>query len=444
MHLTKRGTIRLWTLCSAAAAALTARNIQLMNQKNLMERTVIYSYSRAMEELAQSCENLSNTLEKELYAGSDVMHQHLASQIYREASSAKAALEQLPVEALSLENTYKFLSQAGNYSLSITQKLSQGESLTSDEYNNISSLHDFSKGLSEDMWSLENALSSGEIELMNDQKDFQESPPDVTRGFADFEGGFDKYPSLIYDGPFSDNILEKTPEMTTSSEEVTKQKALQRASMALNINSTELSNVSEVFGNMPGWRFSDDRNSIACEVTKNGGYISYFLKSRIVEKAGISNKTALKNAKDFLDYLGILSMRTTYYEVQGNVMTVNFAFEDIDKCVYTDLVKVSVAMDNGEIMGYDARGFLVNHKERNYPEKLYPESRAEENISPKLKVISHQLAVIPSDNLEEKFCYEFKCKAENGRNVLVYINAENGEEEEILMLIESENGTLTV
>lgn len=444
MHLTKRGTIRLWTICSAAATVLIVRNFQLMNQKRNMERIVTNSYSRAVEELAQSCEELSNTLEKELYAGSETMHRHLASQIYREASSAKAALEQLPIEALSLENTYKFLSQTGNYSLSITQKLSQGESLTLEEYENISSLYDFSKDLSDDIWALENSLSSGEIELVNDENVLQQAPPDITSGFADFEGGFEKYPSLIYDGPFSDNILEKTPEMTSSSEEVTKQKALQRASMALNINSTELSNVSEVSGSMPGWRFSDDRNSIACEVTRNGGYISYFLKSRIVEKTTLSKDDGLKSAENFLDYLGVLSMRTTYYEIQGNVMTVNFAYEDVDKCVYTDLVKVSVAMDNGEIMGYDSRGFLVNHKERTYPEKLYPESRAEENISPKLKVVAHQLAVIPTDNLEEKLCYEFKCKSKNGRNVLVYINAENGDEEDILMLIESDSGTLTV
>ena len=39
---------------------------------------------------------------------------------------------------------------------------------------------------------------------------------------------------------------------------------------------------------------------------------------------------------------------------------------------------------------------------------------------------------------------EFRCRAENGRNVLVYINAQTAEEEQILILVESKSGTLTV
>ena len=44
----------------------------------------------------------------------------------------------------------------------------------------------------------------------------------------------------------------------------------------------------------------------------------------------------------------------------------------------------------------------------------------------------------------EAYCYEFKCKSEDGKNVLVYFNAITGKEEQILILIEDENGTLTM
>ncbi|MBQ2582048.1 MAG: germination protein YpeB, partial [Ruminococcus sp.] len=110
----------------------------------------------------------------------------------------------------------------------------------------------------------------------------------------------------------------------------------------------------------------------------------------------------------------------------------------------TDLVKVSVAMDNGEIVGYDARGFLVNHTKRSYPKKLFSNLRAQEKVSAQLEITGEQLCVIPTDSLGEKLCYEFKCKAKNGRNVLVYINAETGEEQQILLLVETATGMLTV
>lgn len=58
------------------------------------------------------------------------MHQSLAVKLYREASSAKAALSQLPIEELQLENTYKFLSQVGNYSMAVSERLVNGEEIT--------------------------------------------------------------------------------------------------------------------------------------------------------------------------------------------------------------------------------------------------------------------------------------------------------------------------
>lgn len=123
------------------------------------------------------------------------------------------------------------------------------------------------------MWELENSISSGEISLSNVASQTRtagenEKAPTVTEGFEDFEEGFDSYPTLIYDGPFSDHILEKNPKMTSGAEEVTQEKALERCTLALGINSTEFTQVNEEAGKMPSWVFSDDKGSVTCGVTK--------------------------------------------------------------------------------------------------------------------------------------------------------------------------------
>ncbi len=41
-------------------------------------------------------------------------------------------------------------------------------------------------------------------------------------------------------------------------------------------------------------------------------------------------------------------------------------------------------------------------------------------------------------------CYEFLCRGQNDEQVLVYINSETGMEEQILILIETDNGTLAI
>lgn len=449
MSVTRRGLIRICSFAVAAVAALGVRNVQLMNQNNTSARALEYSYLRAVEDLSTAADNISNTLQKELYAGTADMHENLAAKLWRESSAAKAALSQLPVEELQLENTYKFLSQVGNYALSIAEKASEGEEISLEEYEKLRTLHDFSKRLNDDMWELENSISSGELSLSSVASKTVSAgtdaeTPNVTEGFEDFEEGFDSYPTLIYDGPFSDHILEKTPKMTADAEEVTQQKALERCTLALNINSTEFTQISEEAGKMPSWVFSDDNGSVTCGVTKNGGYISYFLKSRQVTDSSLSQKEGLDAADKFLEDIGINSMTQTYYEDYNGILTVNYAYDDNGICCYTDLIKVSVAMDNGEILGYDARGFLVNHEKRSYNDDRISVLDAQEKVSPMLEVLSRQLAVIPSDSTEELLCYEFRCQAEDGSHVLVYVNAYTGKEEQILILFESESGTLTM
>lgn len=447
MYISKRNIVRIISFAIAGVGALSVRNIQLMTENKINNRALEYTYMRAVEELSTAADNINNTLEKQIYAGTPELQQQLSSKLWRESSTAKAALAQLPIQELQLENTYKFLSQVGNYALSLAEKSSHDKQISDEEYKKLKSLHDFADRLCDDMWELESSINSGEISLMtvaSSMKAPDEDAPNVTEGFTDFEEGFDAYPTLIYDGPFSDHILEKNPKMTANSKEITEQKALERATMATGINSTDFTQVSEEAGKMPSWVFSDNKGTISCAVTKNGGYLSYFIKNRLVNNESISMDQGLSAAKKFLADLGINSMKTTYYEDYNGILTVNFAYNDNDICVYPDLIKVSVALDNGEILGYDARGFIVNHEDRTYSNDRISPLDAEKKVSPMLTIESRQLALIPSEGTEERFCYEFKCRNQEGGHVLVYVNAVTGEEEQILILFESENGTLTM
>ena len=444
MKCSRRCLIRLFSFGIFALVVLIARNFILMGEADRSRLALSNTYASAVEHLADSCRNISQTLEKELYAGSPETHRDLSVKLYQQSGAAKAALAQLPSDSFGLDNTYKFLSQVGNYSLAVAKKLEKEERLSDKDYENISKLYDFSKKLSEDMWELESSLSAGEIDISAAEAGQTQKTPWVVNGFSDFEESFDSYPSLIYDGPFSDNIMEKEPKMTSGAAAVTKKQALERCCIALNSSANDFTEVSETGGKMPGWRFSNADRTVSCEVTKNGGYLAYFLKSREVGDEKLSRERALKYADDFLDYLGITSMKKTYHDIQGGVMTVNYAYNDLGTCVYTDLVKVSVAMDSGEIVGCDTRGFLVNHTKRGQPKKLFSRLRAEKSVSPHLNVVSSQLAVIPTDSLGEKLCYEFRCTSGSGRDVLVYINAETGKEEQILLLVQTPTGTLTV
>ena len=124
-------------------------------------------------------------------------------------------------------------------------------------------------------------------------------------------------------------------------------------------------------------------------------------------------------------------------EMDDNVYT------EGDITYYPDLIKVTVALDSGKIIGIDARGYLTNHHKRENLVIELTQEQAMQSISPNLSVMSSKLCVIPSSGKNEFFCYEFHCVDKNGQEYLIYIDTQTGQEDNILLLLYSDNGALT-
>ena len=57
----------------------------------------------------------------------------MASELSRETLAAKSSLSVLPLENTNLENTYKFLSQVGDFTETLNRKVASGESISDEE-----------------------------------------------------------------------------------------------------------------------------------------------------------------------------------------------------------------------------------------------------------------------------------------------------------------------
>lgn len=444
--MTKRCFVRIVSFLIASVLVLGALAIQNTNRASDTRLMLQNNYMRAIEDLSLSLDNIKTTLNKGLYSNSPAMMNRLSGKLWSEAANAKAALSQLPVEELNLEQTYKFLSQVGNYSQSLSRSFGEGKELTDKEKQNLDTLYGYAEDLSNRMWQVEKKIEDGNITLSDIAGASNNSESvNVTEGFTDFEEGFSNYPTLIYDGPFSDHILEKTPLMTEGQQEITLEKALKKAQLAS--GAEDLRQSGEEGGKMPSFVFENDTATVS--VTKQGGYFSYMLKYRQIGNSVLGASEAVDYAEEYLEKLGIHDYEDTYYEINGGVCICNFAGEqdnadDEDVVLYTDLIKVGVALDNGEIMSFDCRGYLTNHTERNLGTPKITEEEARGKLSKALNVFETNLCVIPSEGLNERYCYEFYCSDKEGRQLLIYLNADTAEEEQILLLQISGNGRLTV
>lgn len=187
---------------------------------------------------------------------------------------------------------------------------------------------------------------------------------------------------------------------------------------------------------------SDNNNPMSISISKTGGHIVFMNYNREITEEKISQEEANSIGKEFLNSRGLSNMKETYYLKQGNAVTINYAYEQDGVVIYPDLIKVKIALDNGEILGMETTGYLNNHTERILPTVKISEVEAKQKLNKNLEITSSGLAIIPTEWKSEIYCYEFKGKL-NDTDFLVYINAETGVEENILVIINTPNGTLT-
>ncbi len=135
-------------------------------------------------------------------------------------------------------------------------------------------------------------------------------------------------------------------------------------------------------------------------------------------------------------------MKPTYYLKQGGAVTINYAYLQDNVTIYPDLIKVKIALDNGEVLGMETTGYLNNHTQRTIETPSISLEKAKALLNKKLSITSEDLAIIPTEWNTEIFCYEFKGRVDD-TDFLVYVNAQTGKEENILVIIDTPDGILT-
>ena len=408
------------------------------------------SYNMAFYELVDYVQNVETYLAKSLISSTPEHGAETLTNLWREANLAQSYLARLPIESQELQNTEKFLNQVSDYSYSLSRKNIYDEALTQEDLDNLTELHGYSVDLENMLNQLSEDLNQGRFKWDELTKKgtvaFAQQVDNISKeSFSNLEENFHEYSGLIYDGAFSEHLTSSEPKGLTGeeiSEEDAKQKAIdfigedkckEVTNMGLSENAT-----------IPVYDFSItnyDDNTINISVSKKGGHIVNMNTNRDVSVEIISQEEANKKGKEFLSSKGFENMKETYYLKQEGIVTINYAATQDNVTLYSDLIKVKVALDNGEILGVETTGYLNNHTIRNFTKPKITVDEAKSKLNKNLQLESEGLAMIPTEWKTEIFCYEFKGKVDD-REFLVYINVENGREEDILIITDTPNGTL--
>lgn len=409
------------------------------------------NYTEAFSNLVNYVNNVENYLAKAMIAKDNAHAAETLTQIWRDSGLAMVYLTRIPLQSEGLSQTEKFLNQVSDYSYSLSRKNIEGKGLVEDDFNNLKELHGYCVNLESTLNQLSEELYNGTINwnsLNNETNINLAQAVDNMDVFTNIDDNFNEYQGLIYDGAYSDHI-NKQEKVGLIGEEIDEKEAKEKIKEFIgkenveNITSNGFLENAEISAYDFNIKMKDRKETYSVMISKKGGHIIESSLDREVVEEKISQTEANEIGKAYLADKGFESMKETYFIKQGNIVTINYAYNDNGVIVYPDLIKVRVALDNGEILGIETTGYLNSHYNREYIKPQIDIQEAKSKLNENLEIKSENMAIIPTEWKTEILCYEFKGSVE-GKDFLVYINCQTGKEEDILVILDTPGGTLTI
>ena len=425
--------------------------------KNYKEYQIVKKnkYNMAFFEAVDYIENVESYLAKSLITKEAASSSENLIQVWRETNLAGSFLSQIPISTEGLSKTQKFLNQVSEYSYSLFRKNIKGENLTDKELDKLNELHDYSMEIKNTLNQLSEDINSKKLNWddldFNVSTMFAKETGNISKdGFDTIEHNFEQYDGLIYDGAYSEHIINDAQKGLTGDDidEERAQKIAEEFIENKNIYKILPNGLSEN-GNIECYSFNiilkdEEKSSLEIAISKKGGHVVFTNYNRNIGKEVISDEEAYSFAKNFLDSKNYNNIEKTYYTKQAGIMTINYASIQDEVIIYPDLIKVKVALDNGDILGIETTGYLNNNEKRDLNKNnIISAEKAKENINKNINLEGDRLAVIPTEFKTEIFCWEFKGKV-NDRDFLIYVNVNTGKIEDILVITDTGNGELVM
>ena len=427
-------------------------------ERRQLEVTLNNNYYRTFYELTENVQYLTVLLSKILVAEAPSQDRLIFMEIWQRAKAAQINLTQLPLPDVMMVRTSKYLTQVGDYAYSFFKSGTPAVK-TKKEWETLNRLYKKADSLNTELADLEKQLSQGKLYLSELKEGTsgvirREKPRLAKASFNDIEKQMEDLPVLIYDGPFSEHLEKRKPRAITGA----RISAPRAQSIALTFVERQSSNgkyraekINLDRGKIPAYRVElvsrplgskEDRVTLA--VSQQGGRVLWLTRDRKINRPQISLARAREIARRYLEVQGYKDMVPVYFETIGGMIIFNFAATQDKVVLYPDQVKVTVALDTGEVVGFEANAFFMTHHKRKLLPPRLTVTQARKKLSPRLQVRTNgRLVVIPTGPEQEKLTYEFQ--GQLGKDTfLIYINALNGQEENILRVVRNPEGILTL
>ncbi len=397
------------------------------------------SYQRSFYDVVEQVNNMDLNLSKTLATKDSASMQGYLMDLAINSELAESNIQQLPLKDENKYYTAKLINQIGDYAKYLNKKLANGEKLSKEELSTLSRLYNANLSLKDTLYK----------SLSNMDKDFtfssleNESDNFFLQNLGELQNLSVEYPELIYDGPFSDGVDRKEIKGLPLSE--TNEAGAQDEFVKIfgNYGLSDVAVQGETQGTIGCFNVTAQVNddNLFAQISKRGGKLIMFEYAGSCQEVNYLEDSAREEAENFLTSQSISNMKAVWCNLDNNVYTFNFAYENDGIIFYSDLIKIRVCAETKMVIGFEATSYYTNHTERLVPTATISENKAKEFVFEELVIQNSRLALIPIGTSSEKLCYEFECERD-GQTFYVYIDATNGKQVEMFKVVESSDGKL--
>jgi hypothetical protein len=124
MKIKKRNLVRVVSFTLAVVIALGVWGAVSSVRLNRANMSIRQSNERALIQLGTYLDDITLNLQKSMYVNGGELLSQITSELWRSSVSAKECLSEITGPDTQVSGIYKYLSQVGEYTLSLNRKLS--------------------------------------------------------------------------------------------------------------------------------------------------------------------------------------------------------------------------------------------------------------------------------------------------------------------------------
>lgn len=424
-------------------------------QAEQLEKVSANQYQRSLRDFASHLDQLETDLAKGRVAATSsqkVLHLSQAGSI---SESAVKDLAQLPAEENGLNYIGEFLNRTGDFTRSLAYQISVGHIPTAEDDKTLTDVHERLLTVNQKVQDLVERVDTEGLAWVDNQTfwnrmvgfwqpetaeaaaESADGPASSVRsGLDQLNASLQKLPPFSYVGEYESRSVKEP--LGLPKQEADKDAALKAAKEFLSKvgypqSNPEFSGVSQ--GALGVYIFK--QGDLFMTVSKRGGKVIIYRDQREFNERTMNSDQAKEKVAQTLKALG-WNLVLTSAEDFGGYLQLEYVLDDNGVRYYPDKVRVTVALDNGQIIGYDSTPYFAYHQKRNFTKKITLE-QAKTKLRRGFQIKETRMAVIPVIGNREIMAYEFRGMYQD-EEYLVYINAETGIEEKIQRIIKTPRG----